>query len=46
MKLGDRHWDISGVALGGNTFGWTADEAMTSDILDAYADLGLSLIHI
>lgn len=44
MKLGDRHWDISGVALGGNTFGWTADEAMTSDILDAYADLGGTLV--
>jgi len=29
--------------LGGNVFGWTADEATSFAILDAFVDRGLSL---
>ncbi|WP_103528494.1 aldo/keto reductase [Streptomyces sp. SM12] len=31
---------VSPLCLGGNVFGWTADEATSFDILDAYADGG------
>lgn len=39
-KLGTTDLDIYGLCLGGNVFGWTADETATFDILDAYAAAG------
>ena len=35
---------ISPIGLGGNVFGWTADEATSFDVLDAYVDGGGNLI--
>src|SRR3954462_15011067 len=32
------------LALGGNVFGWTADEATSFAILDRFVDLGFDLI--
>ena len=32
------------LALGGNVFGWTADEATSFAILDRFVDLGFNLI--
>ncbi|MFE6337687.1 aldo/keto reductase [Streptomyces sp. NPDC057798] len=37
-KIGSLH--VSPLALGGNVFGWTADEATSFAILDAYAEAG------
>ncbi|MFG1922452.1 aldo/keto reductase [Cryptosporangium sp. NPDC048952] len=33
-------FDVYPLALGGNTFGWTSDEATSFDVLDAYAAAG------
>jgi aryl-alcohol dehydrogenase-like predicted oxidoreductase len=35
--LGRTGLDVFGLCLGGNVFGWTADEAESRDVLDAYA---------
>lgn len=35
---------ISPIGLGGNVFGWTADEAVSFDVLDAYMDAGGNLV--
>ena len=35
---------ISPIGLGGNVFGWTADEATSFQVLDAYLDGGGNLI--
>jgi aryl-alcohol dehydrogenase-like predicted oxidoreductase len=35
---------ISPLVLGGNVFGWTADNAVSFDILDRYADAGFQAI--
>ena len=35
---------ISPIGLGGNVFGWTADEAVSFDVLDAYLDAGGNLV--
>ena len=32
------------MALGGNVFGWTADEATSFQLLDAFIDSGLNLV--
>jgi aryl-alcohol dehydrogenase-like predicted oxidoreductase len=40
MKLGTSDLDVSPLCLGGNPFGWTADEATSFAVLDAYADAG------
>lgn len=34
---------ISPIGLGGNVFGWTADEATSFQVLDAYLDGGGNL---
>ena len=31
---------VSDLCLGGNVFGWTADEQQSRAVLDAYADAG------
>jgi len=39
-KLGTTDLDVYGLCLGGNVFGWTADEAESFAVLDAYAAAG------
>lgn len=43
-KLGNTGFDVAPLALGGNVFGWTADEAMSFRLLDAFVDAGFNLI--
>ena len=39
-KLGSTDLDVYGLNLGGNVFGWTADEPQSFAVLDAYAAAG------
>ncbi len=39
-KLGRSELQVSPLCLGGNVFGWTADEATSSKLLDAFVDAG------
>ena len=43
-KINSTELDVFGVALGGNVFGWTADEAESFAVLDAYVAGGGNLI--
>src|SRR5512135_602072 len=43
-KLGNTGFDVAPLALGGNVFGWTADEAMSFRLLDLFVDAGFNLI--
>ena len=43
-KLGKTGFEIAPLALGGNVFGWTADESTSFKLLDAFVDKGFSLI--
>jgi aryl-alcohol dehydrogenase-like predicted oxidoreductase len=43
-KLGNSKIEIAPLALGGNVFGWTADEARSFQLLDAFVDSGFSFI--
>ena len=43
-ELGKSGIEVAPWALGGNVFGWTADEATSFKILDAFVDAGFSLI--
>jgi aryl-alcohol dehydrogenase-like predicted oxidoreductase len=38
--LGRTDLDVFGLCLGGNVFGWTADEAQSRAVLDAYVEAG------
>jgi aryl-alcohol dehydrogenase-like predicted oxidoreductase len=40
VKIGSSDLDVSALCLGGNPFGWTADEAASFAVLDAYAEAG------
>jgi aryl-alcohol dehydrogenase-like predicted oxidoreductase len=42
--LGRTDLDVFGVCLGGNVFGWTADESESRAVLDTYADAGGNFI--
>ena len=42
--IGDSGIEIAPLALGGNVFGWTADEEMSFAILDAFVDAGGTMI--
>jgi aryl-alcohol dehydrogenase-like predicted oxidoreductase len=42
--LGDSGILVAPLALGGNVFGWTADEATSFDIIDAFVDAGGNMI--
>jgi aryl-alcohol dehydrogenase-like predicted oxidoreductase len=42
--LGQSGLEVSTLCLGGNVFGWTADEATSHRILDTYTDAGLNFI--
>jgi aryl-alcohol dehydrogenase-like predicted oxidoreductase len=39
-RIGDSSLDVFGLCLGGNIFGWTADEQESFAVLDAFADAG------
>jgi aryl-alcohol dehydrogenase-like predicted oxidoreductase len=43
-RLGNSGLEVGPWALGGNVFGWTADEATSFKLLDAFVDAGLNLI--
>ncbi|MBB4041932.1 aryl-alcohol dehydrogenase-like predicted oxidoreductase [Microvirga flocculans] len=43
-RLGRSNLLVSPLCLGGNVFGWTADEATSFRLLDAYVDAGLNFI--
>ena len=43
-KLGNLGVEVAPWALGGNVFGWTADESTSFKILDAFVDAGFNLI--
>ncbi|TXL74839.1 aldo/keto reductase [Vineibacter terrae] len=43
-KLGRSGIDVAPLALGGNVFGWTADEARSFAVLDGFVDAGFNLI--
>jgi aryl-alcohol dehydrogenase-like predicted oxidoreductase len=43
-KLGNTGFDVAPLALGGNVFGWTADEAMSFKLLDAFVEAGFNLV--
>ncbi len=43
-KLGHSGIEVAPFALGGNVFGWTADEDMSFSILDAFSSSGFNLI--
>ncbi|MEU1617292.1 aldo/keto reductase [Streptomyces sp. NPDC005722] len=38
--IGNSDLDVFPLCLGGNVFGWTADEATSFEVLDAYAEAG------
>ncbi len=42
--LGNSGIAVAPLALGGNVFGWTADEATSFRVLDAFVDAGFNLI--
>ncbi len=42
--LGSSGIEVAPLALGGNVFGWTADEATSFDILDAFVAAGGNMI--
>jgi len=43
-KLGQSELETLPLALGGNVFGWTADEQTSFAILDAFVGAGFSLV--
>jgi Predicted oxidoreductases (related to aryl-alcohol dehydrogenases) len=43
-KLGNSGLEIAPLAFGGNVFGWTADEATSFELLDAFVASGCNLI--
>src|SRR4051794_32408525 len=43
-KLGNSDLHVSSIMLGGNVFGWTADEATSFRILDAFVDRGFNFV--
>jgi aryl-alcohol dehydrogenase (NADP+) len=44
VRIGATDLDVSPLCLGGNPFGWTADEAASFAVLDAYAEAGGNFI--
>jgi aryl-alcohol dehydrogenase-like predicted oxidoreductase len=44
QRLGQSELEVAPLALGGNVFGWTADERNSSDVLDAFVAAGFNLI--
>jgi aryl-alcohol dehydrogenase-like predicted oxidoreductase len=44
VKLGTTELDVFPICLGGNVFGWTADEQTSFQVLDAYTAAGGNFI--
>jgi aryl-alcohol dehydrogenase-like predicted oxidoreductase len=44
VRLPNTEIDVHPLYLGGNVFGWTADQAQSFEVLDAYADAGGNFI--
>lgn len=44
VRVPGTDFDVRPLALGGNVFGWTADEPTSFAVLDAFADAGGSLV--
>jgi len=44
QALGDSGLEVAPLALGGNVFGWTADETRSFEVLDAFVAAGFNLI--
>jgi aryl-alcohol dehydrogenase-like predicted oxidoreductase len=44
VSLGRTHLDVFPICLGGNVFGWTADEPQSRTVLDAYTAAGGNFI--
>ena len=42
--LGRSGLEVSPICLGGNVFGWTVDEPMSSRLLDAWVDAGMNFV--
>ena len=43
-RIGSSDLEVAPIALGGNVFGWTADEAASFAVLDAFVDAGGAMI--
>ena len=43
-KLGKSDLEFAPIAFGGNVFGWTADEAVSHKLLDAFVDAGFTFV--
>ncbi|MFO1161006.1 MAG: aldo/keto reductase [Reyranellaceae bacterium] len=43
-KLGKSGLEFAPIAFGGNVFGWTANEAMSHKLLDAFVDAGFTFV--
>jgi aryl-alcohol dehydrogenase-like predicted oxidoreductase len=43
-RLGRTGLKVAALCLGGNTFGWTTDEAASFGVLDAYVEAGGNFI--
>src|SRR5204863_10035669 len=43
-KLGNSGLEIAPIVLGGNVFGWTADEATSFHLLDAFVAAGFNAV--
>jgi len=43
-RLGKSDIDVAPLALGGNVFGWTADEKRSFEVLDAFVAAGFNLV--
>ena len=43
-RIGDSTIEVAPLALGGNVFDWTADEATSFAVLDAFVDAGGNMI--
>src|SRR5882757_3789983 len=44
LRLGNTELDVHPLCLGGNVFGWTADETRSFELLDAYVEAGGNFI--
>ncbi|WP_286751869.1 MULTISPECIES: aldo/keto reductase [Sphingobacterium] len=44
VKLGNSEIEFKPLVFGGNVFGWTVDEKQSFSLLDAFIDMGFSLI--
>src|SRR4028119_665673 len=43
-RIGNSELEVAPLALGGNVFGWTADEQTSFALLDAFVDAGGTMI--